>query len=642
MSELVQLEPVNAGVTRIAPETADPSVGDWYWISPEKGDDDKASWLGCITHRGSNYFLLTGVDKSYERIHVNEFELRCTHEPNYRKYIDGKTAECKRELDRLTREIKELTTGLGLNHVSLAEGGSSSDISVLAVSSGNGAIKEYQSALVVAQDKTLPALFQSIKKTSAELNMWLLATTIPLQTQADGFNQIIDSVKTRIFNVELYAGLTETVEQIADGNPAQIGEKVRLMQRRAYMDEECLAEYQHGGMDFDGICEFDRWLAKPENRDRILPFPRCVLAFQVRRNDKYRECVSISDFINVQIKKEEDRATFLYIRNGEQLFRLGTAIDFGPKLFPDFNAGFEESGAIYAETYWNRVDKDKIIPEREYVAMVEAEREAKRKEAAKLKGLSKKERWRQSSYISEEAHRYTKIDQDSVFLDDVEKCMKQAADEHNRLVVILQGLMDRSAVFHPHPNYSLWKEADFKAAFDLIYDDSRALTAGQKPDFEAFRVKLNETLKAGCITFGQDEAWELREGERESKRLDSDWRTKTHYRPTHFRPYGDPGPGRLATVESYSKKSGTCTYHWTRERRTYRRWADNDKALPCALTVPAKVVLNVTAYQPGMFKQFFADPRTRAEYLKWAPALLAAEEYHAGNLTGKPKKESDQ
>ena len=38
-----------------------------------------------------------------------------------------------------------------------------------------------------------------------------------------------------------------------------------------------------------------------------------------------------------------------------------------------------------------------------------------------------------------------------------------------------------------------------------------------------------------------------------------------------------------------------------------------------------------SAYTPGDYRQFFADPRTRAEYLKWAPLLLEAEEWWAGN-----------
>ena len=39
---------------------------------------------------------------------------------------------------------------------------------------------------------------------------------------------------------------------------------------------------------------------------------------------------------------------------------------------------------------------------------------------------------------------------------------------------------------------------------------------------------------------------------------------------------------------------------------------------------------SVDAYKPGDFKISFNDPRTRADYVKWAPFLLAAEDYHAG------------
>ena len=43
-------------------------------------------------------------------------------------------------------------------------------------------------------------------------------------------------------------------------------------------------------------------------------------------------------------------------------------------------------------------------------------------------------------------------------------------------------------------------------------------------------------------------------------------------------------------------------------------------------------LFNVSAYKPGDFHMFFDDPRTREEYLEWAPLLLSAEEYHAGRM----------
>lgn len=50
------------------------------------------------------------------------------------------------------------------------------------------------------------------------------------------------------------------------------------------------------------------------------------------------------------------------------------------------------------------------------------------------------------------------------------------------------------------------------------------------------------------------------------------------------------------------------------------------------MQVPADKLFNVSAYTPGDCRQFYRDPRTRAEYLQWAPLLIAAEEFHAQNL----------
>lgn len=50
------------------------------------------------------------------------------------------------------------------------------------------------------------------------------------------------------------------------------------------------------------------------------------------------------------------------------------------------------------------------------------------------------------------------------------------------------------------------------------------------------------------------------------------------------------------------------------------------------ISVPLEKLFNVSAYQQGDFKRFFADPRTREKYLEWAPLLLSAEDYVNGKL----------
>ncbi len=230
---------------------------------------------------------------------------------------------------------------------------------------------------------------------------------------------------------------------------------------------------------------------------------------------------------------------------------------------------------------------------------------------------------------SDRSDDYEPFSPESVYYDDIEKVIQKQIDEHNRLVLVLQGLLDRSPVFHPHAPVSAWTAEGFQKTFKLVYDASRALNPAVLPDFEAYRDRLNAQLADGCVTVGQDDFWERKEGESESRRLDNDWRIKTHYRPEKFKPYGNPGPGKLATVVKYAPRAKTCLYQWERERRDYRNsWNRKSDTIACSLTVPVGKILNVSAYQPGDYKQFFNDPRTRADYLKWAPLLLRAEEHH--------------
>jgi hypothetical protein len=119
--------------------------------------------------------------------------------------------------------------------------------------------------------------------------------------------------------------------------------------------------------------------------------------------------------------------------------------------------------------------------------------------------------------------------------------------------------------------------------------------------------------------------------------MDNDWRVKGEYRPKHFTPYGNPGPGYLAKVDRWIGKARKAVFLWTRKRLQYPRYATMGDQISCTLAVPEARLLNVSAYKPGDFKQFFWDPRTRAKYLRWAPTLLAAEEYHAGNLKVGPE-----
>lgn len=601
-------------------DASDPATGRWFWVKRKDG-----AWLGCVTHLGSNYVMLEGPVGYTARVHVDNFESACVHEPDPEGVIREKIDGYQSEVRELMARVKELTARLSITtgHA-LASGG---DTQALTVHQG-GAIDGYKSDLVLAKDKTLPDLFKGIEQANRNLETWLGASLIPLRAQAEALKPAIKAIERRIFSVQLYAGLTEEVEKVKDGEPAAVGEKIRLFQRRHYMDEECLARYEVGGMEFDDLPAFDRWLVRPENLDRLLPFQRCIVAFQVRRRTKEREVASLRAFIVMLDKVEADKLTFLYIRNGEQVYRLSTSVDFGAQLFPDMDHR-ELEGKLYAKVY-SSGGVDRVVPERQYLGMLEdearQEREIEAKKAAAEK-LPKDKRPSYFGYVSRASEGYAPYTHDNVYYDDISKHIQTIIDEHNKLVLVLQGLLDRSPVFQPHPSWSLWTSGGFEQALDLVFDDSRALTAGDKPDFEAYRARLNAELKPGCVTVGQQVAWEIVEGEKESERQA---RAGRDYSPYRYKPYGNPGPGDLAYVVQVRHRAGTCTYVWGRERSREAPYGAHAE-VKCSFTTKVGDVLNVSAYKPGDFRKFFDDPRTRADYLEWAYIMLEAEEYHAGH-----------
>lgn len=638
-----------ADVVRIQPETgprteelrgeqADtPQVGRWYYVKqdPEKDNDGVEQTfpakLGCVTRLGSNYVEVTyvgtsGRSRSYTRIHEDIFWKECEFVADPEALLRGNAEKCRRELDGLMEDVKLLTGKLGVAGSLSLGAGDTGGVALALASSAPAA--EYKTALVKAKEETLPALFEAIKEKSEELATWLQASLIPMRAEAEALEPAIARVEDRIFHVELYAGLCEEVTKIKDGAPADLTEPVHLFQRRLYMDEECLANYETGGMEFKDLRAFDRWLCRKDNLERVLPFPRTVVSFQVRRRDKERECAGFREFVQMLDDKKLDKLTFLYIRNGQRVYRLSTEIEFGTHLFPDLDHPVMAAGEgrLYASC---RFSEWSVITEDHHKAMLEREAEEyaeyERKAAAEAK---KPEKDREHHFSPDtNAYNYEPFTRESVHYDDILKHLRAEMQRHNRIVLVLQGLLDRSEALHPHPPWRLFEAGGFSQALALHRDADRTLAAGDKPDFEAYRARVNASIAVGSVTIGQEEAWLLYEGRKESARRDGDSRwNRVEYRPSKWHPEGDSGPGRFARVARLTK-DGRAHYRWQKDRA-------KGGGPPVGRAYACKVarVLNVDGYQPGDYKQFFNDPRTREEYLQWAPLLLAAEEYKAGKF----------
>jgi hypothetical protein len=170
------------------------------------------------------------------RIHLDEFDQECRPEPDAAAIIARNIDDNRRTVLALMGEVRDLTARLGV--APRQRLGGEVETQAIAVRSAE-APQAYKQALVKAHTETLPELFKKIELHNKAMARWMKAELLPLQGQVAMLEPAVDAVKSRIKNVEIYAGLTEKVVRIRDGAPASLAEPIRLFQRRCYMDEEC-------------------------------------------------------------------------------------------------------------------------------------------------------------------------------------------------------------------------------------------------------------------------------------------------------------------------------------------------------------------------------------------------------------------
>lgn len=616
-------------------------LGQWFWYEESSGPI-----LMCVMEIGTNYIELREPEGKggYRscRVHRNQLTETLTYEPDADAKIREMVEQYQTQLSDNMAKIQRLTSELGIAPQIANQSKLDSEGKSLALLSGQVDVDAFKNALILAQKETLPALFENNEEITKELARWLGASSMPMKAKLGPMKTSVDAIEDRLFNIQLYSGMLEDIVTVAEGEPAGRDEKLRIFQRRLYCDEESLLDYASGGMEFKTMADFDRWLAKPVNRDRIFPFPRCMVSMRVRRHVKDRAGTGLSAFIEFQ-EKLADQYTYLYVRNGEQLYRVCTDLDFGEMMFPD-RAIYDPSEPMMMRVFVKRVKQ--MMPKREYDSLVNEQRRRKA-ENARWTAENPKQEWEKAnpgkswytavpyySVGSISESEWHLFDDSSVYYDEGMKLIQSEIKEYNRIALVVQGLFDRTTALHPHNPAQMWRPESFSTAVELIYDNSNVLHYGDAPDIEAYIAACNAQTTADSVMYGQELVWMEKEAERENRRQDNDWRTpsdrKYHYR--RLKPEGDPGPGRLAKMSAWKPRSKVATFTWRRERRTH---SFDEPFVKAKVTAPIDRLFNVSAYKPGDFAQFFKDPRTREQYLQWAPMLLSAEDYHNGVLRPK-------
>ncbi|MCF2903327.1 hypothetical protein L1267_23445 [Pseudoalteromonas sp. OFAV1] len=354
-------------------------VGQWVWVKadefyrkslPAFHDLSRDAWFGCITHIGSNYIQVEEPDsrQGYNsvRVHFDDINKQVSLEGNPDAIISNSIGHYKGETVSIIGQINSLVSELGLTN-KIASNSSVSTSTGLSTIINHGAVDALKNELMEARDVKLPELENKLKSANEGLAKWSMAASKGLSISALQFKNMQNIAEERIQNISLYTGISEDIVQIQDGNPATADDKLHVFQRKLYMDETSLLDYRSGGLELSNIASFDQWLCRSENLERILSFPRSMVVFQVRRNDKERPVRKILDSFFNDLEAKQDKLTFIYIRNGEKVHRISTELSFDDLVFPTGIVGLAEPAV--AKRFGRSIEK--IITKREYESLLD-------------------------------------------------------------------------------------------------------------------------------------------------------------------------------------------------------------------------------------------------------------------------------
>lgn len=565
-----------------------PKLGDWRWVKVEDDEKKEKEYLLCCTHLASNHAVFSwtnekGWNKSW-LVRYRDLEAETREESNWKEVIEGWIEESKEELAQAVRKLSDMTKNAGL--IQEYSANAQNEPQTLLPAKTLQSPEEHKKALLKLKESDFPAQYKTVESITQKIASYHRALYLPFQAEAEKLNKAVEKVDQRLFALELYAGLFQQCKCIRNGDSAPQDTPIAVRQMIRYMDEESLIDYDRGGMDYKNLEDFDAWIAKDENLNRIAPEQRCVVALKVRRDSKDYDTRGLNFFGLMRVFEEhmKNERTYLLLRNGTQVYRLTTEIEFDPRLLPlrdEFHKPFEKEE-------WHGLGNTK------------------------------------NRTITPDDFEYDKH---------VEERM-QKIFEYNRVMFLVQGLLDRSKVFSPHPPINLADESHVKTWFKAVFDEELGLPSSNPPKWEDYRDLKNTQIQVGSFVW-------------------SDWHPDSDYRYERYTQGDVLIDGRerdkILAVTAIKKDRSQVRVSWpwgTRYGyehrdswdRSYGKWGEWEVNRMRHCWIPLKEVFNVSAYQSGEYKQFLCDAYLKGAYLKWAPPLLDSEKWHMNQKKQKKGK----
>jgi hypothetical protein len=388
--------------------------------------------------------------------------------------------------------------------------------------------------------------------------------------------KVVARLTEGIHAVNLYLGRDEEIVELRTGDRAPAGTPIVVRQMVLSMDQECAIAATDGGIDYRDIETFDAWLiSDPAHIEQVIPEPKAVVAIIPRITDRdYGD-----PWANMNASAQNEHTYFL-IRNGDTIFRTTTDFRVGTRLIP----GRDEFTSMFVE--------------------------------------------RQFDHKTHE-YRTVPMEPGSSAWFKAEEAADARRRHYMKVALVLQGLIDRTTVFHPLPaaEVSLLHPESYDAGHVVVVTDGDLALGTGRPSFREWLKALNAQLRPGMRIIGAFNGEDWRNAD---ESLDRRW---GHSR---LSPNGAAAPGSnvIHTLDKRGPR-GSLTFKFERtdrrygyEHGTWGRWGEwaYEKRASCTVFPTDRFIIAVDAVDEADVRYYLQARTERHEYMTMFPVLQAVLE----------------
>jgi hypothetical protein len=468
----------------------------------------------------------------------------------------GGAAERQAQIAALMGEVEQLGGEEARTQAQLAHfdphAGDGARATGTALAPAVGGMKASKLAIATVRNR-IARTTKELKQKTGQLQALLEEQTRAMQARAEVMAGLVKKAEEAIWTINLYLGKGEEIHVLRSGEPAPTAGPIVLRQLVKYMDEECAAWAESGGIDARSVGVFDAWLLEDAGHlDRVLPEPKGIVALHPRRRaKKYGD-----PFTDSVMNAANQTWTYFLARNGENVYRVLVDLNVGDHLFPHA----DEFAGLF----------DGLKPgTREYTKAIE----------------------------------------------------RANADNRHylRVLLVLQGLLDRTAIFRPMPveRLNLCDPAAVEEWVRFRRDDEKVLTDG-RPAFREWQAEVNARLEVGHRVVGHWD-YDLRGGQ---------------YQAGRITPAGAclPDDAEVHTIER--REGDDYVFLYERKRDTVydegaRDWRRPRARAGCRLERDDRFFLDFDAATLADLRYYRDHRQSRVEYASMVPVLdvaIAAKE----------------